>query len=165
VANTGHGESDELRDPTSVGVWWASLHAGDAPWTGEPGRAADVEILQAARRLCRPLALRNNDVHVEIEAAALSELPLRFRVSESPDLEIAENACLPRFIASRVVVGLLRASSRPRWNRIKACPGPNCAWVFIDQSRNGSRRWCHMNECGNRAKAAAFRARSRTTHD
>jgi predicted RNA-binding Zn ribbon-like protein len=28
-----------------------------------------------------------------------------------------------------------------------------CGWLFVDESRNGSRRWCSMKDCGNRAKA------------
>ncbi|CAN7298090.1 CGNR zinc finger domain-containing protein [Phyllobacterium sp. LjRoot231] len=38
-----------------------------------------------------------------------------------------------------------------RLERIKICP--NCHWLYFDESRNRSRRWCDMNVCGNRAKA------------
>jgi predicted RNA-binding Zn ribbon-like protein len=34
--------------------------------------------------------------------------------------------------------------------RVKKCP--NCGWVFVDQSKNNSRRWCSMETCGNRVK-------------
>lgn len=37
--------------------------------------------------------------------------------------------------------------------RLRECDGPTCTWLFIDSSRNGSRRWCSMKTCGNRAKA------------
>lgn len=36
--------------------------------------------------------------------------------------------------------------------RIKTCG--RCSWIFLDTSRNKSRRWCSMETCGNRAKAA-----------
>lgn len=36
-------------------------------------------------------------------------------------------------------------------NRIKQCS--NCGWVFVDNSKNKSRRWCSMEICGNRIKA------------
>jgi predicted RNA-binding Zn ribbon-like protein len=42
--------------------------------------------------------------------------------------------------------------------RIKSCPGESCAWLFVDTSRNGSRRWCEMQICGNRAKVRRHRA-------
>ena len=37
--------------------------------------------------------------------------------------------------------------------RVKICPAHQCEWLFLDDSRNGTRRWCSMAECGNRAKA------------
>jgi predicted RNA-binding Zn ribbon-like protein len=37
--------------------------------------------------------------------------------------------------------------------RVCECQGENCGWLFIDMSRNRSRRWCDMKDCGNRAKA------------
>ena len=43
--------------------------------------------------------------------------------------------------------------------RVKICPADECRWAFYDTSRNGSRQWCSMATCGNRAKARAHRAR------
>jgi predicted RNA-binding Zn ribbon-like protein len=37
--------------------------------------------------------------------------------------------------------------------RVKECATENCNWLFLDASKNRSRRWCEMKECGNRAKA------------
>jgi predicted RNA-binding Zn ribbon-like protein len=37
--------------------------------------------------------------------------------------------------------------------RVRECSGDTCGWLFIDKSKNHSRRWCAMNDCGNRAKA------------
>jgi predicted RNA-binding Zn ribbon-like protein len=37
--------------------------------------------------------------------------------------------------------------------RVKRCGGHDCDWLFVDQSKNKSRRWCDMRDCGNRAKA------------
>ncbi len=45
--------------------------------------------------------------------------------------------------------------------RLKRCRGAHCGWFFIDRSRNGSRRWCSMADCGNRTKARRHRARQR----
>lgn len=38
-------------------------------------------------------------------------------------------------------------------SRVRECSSETCNWLFIDQSKNRSRRWCDMNDCGNRAKA------------
>ena len=47
----------------------------------------------------------------------------------------------------------------PMRERIRMCAADTCAWVFLDTSKNHSRRWCDMNVCGNRAKARRFSAR------
>jgi predicted RNA-binding Zn ribbon-like protein len=46
-------------------------------------------------------------------------------------------------------------------DRIRECPGQgNCGWLFLDLSKNASRRWCDMRVCGNRAKARRHYARA-----
>jgi predicted RNA-binding Zn ribbon-like protein len=37
--------------------------------------------------------------------------------------------------------------------RVRECDNDPCGWLFLDTSRNRSRRWCSMEGCGNRAKA------------
>lgn len=37
--------------------------------------------------------------------------------------------------------------------RIRQCANARCLWLFLDESKNGTRRWCDMASCGNRAKA------------
>ena len=46
-------------------------------------------------------------------------------------------------------------------DRIKECGGVACGWLFYDASKNGRRRWCEMEICGNRAKQRRHAARSR----
>jgi predicted RNA-binding Zn ribbon-like protein len=36
---------------------------------------------------------------------------------------------------------------------VRVCAGSGCGWLFLDLSRNRSRRWCAMSDCGNREKA------------
>jgi len=45
--------------------------------------------------------------------------------------------------------------------RLKICGNPECGWLFLDTTRNGSRRWCDMAACGNRAKARRFYRKKR----
>jgi predicted RNA-binding Zn ribbon-like protein len=45
-------------------------------------------------------------------------------------------------------------------DRVKSCPAP-CGWLFLDVTRNGSRHWCSMSECGNQAKSRRLSARRR----
>jgi predicted RNA-binding Zn ribbon-like protein len=41
----------------------------------------------------------------------------------------------------------------PDSDRVRECANDRCLWLFLDDSKNGSRRWCSMQMCGNRAKA------------
>jgi predicted RNA-binding Zn ribbon-like protein len=41
--------------------------------------------------------------------------------------------------------------------RVRRCAGEDCRWLFLDTSKNHSRRWCSMSDCGNRAKVRRFR--------
>jgi predicted RNA-binding Zn ribbon-like protein len=43
-----------------------------------------------------------------------------------------------------------------RLAQVKLCAGEACGWLFLDASRNQSRRWCSMSDCGNRAKAKRY---------
>jgi predicted RNA-binding Zn ribbon-like protein len=45
--------------------------------------------------------------------------------------------------------------------RVRECNSATCGWLFLDMSRNRSRRWCDMQECGNVAKVRRFRRRRR----
>jgi len=43
-------------------------------------------------------------------------------------------------------------------HRLRACENPECRWLFLDTSKNHTRRWCDMKICGNRMKARRFKA-------
>jgi predicted RNA-binding Zn ribbon-like protein len=46
-------------------------------------------------------------------------------------------------------------------DRVKRCASEECGWLFLDLSRNRSRRWCRMEGCGNRMKARRHYRRTR----
>jgi predicted RNA-binding Zn ribbon-like protein len=46
-------------------------------------------------------------------------------------------------------------------DRIRECGAEDCNWLFLDRSRGGTRRWCSMSSCGNRAKARRHYRRRR----
>ena len=47
----------------------------------------------------------------------------------------------------------------PEASLIRACGVPTCRWLFLDISKNHTRRWCDMKTCGNREKARRHQAR------
>ncbi len=83
------------------------------------------------------------------------------------DIDIAADCSPERAGANQSLRALLAVSAlsilmdgRER-RRVKMCPGDDCGWLFIDETKNGRRTWCSMKTCGNRAKAARHYARSK----
>lgn len=70
-----------------------------------------------------------------------------------PETDSMDRAWWP---AATSAVALLLSPDLPR---VKECAADDCDWLFVDVSRNRSRRWCDMKECGNRAKARRHYAR------
>jgi predicted RNA-binding Zn ribbon-like protein len=63
---------------------------------------------------------------------------------------------LPIWAVAKSAMGLLTS---PDVRHVHACKSDTCRWVFLDTSKNHSRRWCDMKTCGNRMKARRFQAR------
>ncbi len=63
---------------------------------------------------------------------------------------------LPVWALAKSAMELLTS---PDVRHVRACKSDTCRWVFLDTSKNHSRRWCDMKICGNRMKARRFQAR------
>ncbi|MDH6122766.1 CGNR zinc finger domain-containing protein [Kitasatospora sp. GAS204B] len=77
----------------------------------------------------------------------------------------APHAALADHLAAELGMALgliLMAGER---ERLRRCEAPDCARVFVDLSRNRSRRYCDSRTCGNRMHVAAYRARQRSAAD
>ena len=79
----------------------------------------------------------------------------RLRLSVGPQarpeqtLEVDDPAWHPAVMAAASLLELLKQAP----DRIRRCQHPACVLWFYDTTRNGTRRWCSMATCGNRAKA------------
>jgi predicted RNA-binding Zn ribbon-like protein len=62
-------------------------------------------------------------------------------------------------IAAHLAMGLAELVVAGHARRIRSCASPTCRNVFVDESRNQSRRFCDSRTCGNRLHVAAYRAR------
>jgi predicted RNA-binding Zn ribbon-like protein len=60
----------------------------------------------------------------------------------------------------RAAAELLTSADLPR---VRECGSDTCSWLFLDRSKNGTRRWCDMKVCGNRAKARRHYHREKRT--
>lgn len=65
-------------------------------------------------------------------------------------------------IAAEAAMALSVIIAQGDYERLHSCESDDCVDVFVDQSRNRSRRYCSQSACGNRASVAAYRARQRS---
>jgi predicted RNA-binding Zn ribbon-like protein len=62
-------------------------------------------------------------------------------------------------IAAHLAMGVAQLVVAGQSGRVRSCASPDCRNVFVDESRNQSRRYCDSRTCGNRQHVAAYRAR------
>ena len=60
-----------------------------------------------------------------------------------------------------VLRSALHLLSSPELARLRECAAERCGKLYLDHTKNASRRWCDMDTCGNRAKARRHQARRR----
>jgi predicted RNA-binding Zn ribbon-like protein len=122
----------ELREALAA-VFYARIE-GDKP------RAADLETLERhfhAAALRR--SLQAGEAHLAWSWAGAerdADIPLWKLAQAAADLLVSSEAEL-----------------------VKDCGDPTCHWLFLDLSKNHTRRWCDMKTCGNRMKARRHQAR------
>ena len=153
-------ETDSISAPQELSDWIAEQ-------TGEHVGALDEEDLvriHALRESLRALLRTHNGEEVDgrhlaplREAAERS----RFRTTFSADgeLEIAPARSDLTGFEARLLLAIERLQSQGAWPRLKACTDDGCQWAFYDATRNRSRTWCSMEECGNREKTRRYRER------
>jgi predicted RNA-binding Zn ribbon-like protein len=159
----GEPGEDYLREPADLVAW--ARYAGVLD--GTP--AADGLVLDRARTLRAavydvfravaagrepPAGALERLAGVHAEAAAHARLTL---ASGRFELTWDDDPARVLWALAVAAVDLLRSGPL---DRVKACV--ECRWLFLDQSRNRSRRWCSMNECGGRDKMRRYRARRAT---
>jgi predicted RNA-binding Zn ribbon-like protein len=86
--------------------------------------------------------------------APISESPAAKLSALSNLLGASERALAdagPDSLLCHIVFSWMRLNGPEKRARLRACP--NCGWLFLDKSRNGSRIWCDMAVCGNRQKS------------
>ena len=168
---------DHLRDYGDI-VRFAELAGGLAPSVAKRlAQRAERDPRRASAVYELGIALREA-VWAVFSALASGDVPRESDLALIGDAAAA-GAARSRLVYDRDGVGWSLPSDsdeleRPLWeiarsaaelltsdehDRIKECASTTCEWVFLDRSRNHSRRWCDMSDCGNRAKARRFHAK------
>jgi predicted RNA-binding Zn ribbon-like protein len=153
---------DLLGTPDDLARWVADSGLVDRPVPADAAGLADaVRLREAVYRLAYAASegaeYRAADLRVLNEFAAHPPVGTRL----AADGTVRRVGDLPAVLAEvgRAAVELLGG---PLARTIRECAAPDCTQLHVDGSRRGSRRWCDMRTCGNRAKAAGFRARHAT---
>jgi predicted RNA-binding Zn ribbon-like protein len=153
--------ADDLTDPEVLAAW-AREHALAPP--EQVFTEADLERVRDFREGVRRLLLAHNGEDLDpgaltaLQAARRDvELAVTFAADGSARLEPAGAGV--DGLLGRLLGSIVEAQANGTWPRLKACRSETCGWAFYDRSRNHSRTWCDMSDCGNRAKARRYRAR------
>jgi predicted RNA-binding Zn ribbon-like protein len=98
--------------------------------------------------------------------AALAQAPGLLRVHKNPDRIETEWTSAADGL-QQVLFAILSSAAEllasDRLARVRECASVDCTWLFVDESRNRSRRWCDMSACGNRMKARRHYQRAKAT--
>lgn len=164
---------DDLNDGYDVIAWGFQQGLYDRPRAAELWRMVDDPPL-AADLLSRALPLRDAVYRVftslVVDAAPAADDVAELRTTSAAALAAATwQAHLggldlswpdpdPGVVLRHVGLSALDLLRDPASARIKLCPGlgrsgTSCGWLFLDTTKNRSRRWCSMSDCGNVSKS------------
>lgn len=139
--NDGNIAQERISCSTDLQVW---LNAAGIPNAQHP---ASIEELVAFRVILRSALSDNTNAGKLGLGSAFGQIEL------NPETAITELRSQP--ILYLIAISALSILSDTReMDRIKTCPGIDCGWKFMDETKNARRKWCSMELCGNRAKAS-----------
>ncbi|MFB2600306.1 ABATE domain-containing protein [Herbiconiux sp. P17] len=151
---------DVLTTPWSLDAWFEQSGLVD---DGIASRPADVdEAVHLREAIYSLVASRLHDEEYDEHA-----LEVLNRTAEAPPVvpRLAASGrrteATPDQALSSVARDAIEVLSGPDAALLKECGRPECTQVYLDRSRGGRREWCAMETCGNKMKAAAYRARKK----
>lgn len=128
-----------------------------------PKRAADtfkeaIALREAIYRVFHAIASRTDLAGIDLDLVnrALEDAPSRSnvqRTGESFGWQVEESKISAPSILAAVLWSAGDLLVGPQLEKLRECSNDKCLWLFLDDSKNGTRRWCSMQSCGNRAKA------------
>lgn len=170
---------ERLTDPAALIDWFCTLANDTAGGAGRSRLTEDLaahprtaaRALQAVREL-REATTRLIDAHLD-SAAARPEDVVTVSCGWRDALAVADfpgslplqptigPSTLP-LVAAHLALSVADMLSGPRLAALRRCEGDGCGWLFLDTTRNHSRRWCDSLDCGNRARVRNYTRRHRT---
>jgi predicted RNA-binding Zn ribbon-like protein len=164
LINTGRGsDGDELRTLTDL-----QSMADKYAFAGVRGKTADLPMAREYRARLDAIVTnceaRDEEGAIAQINALLSQAGASPQIlahdGRGPHLHVSRpTAPLADRMAAHFAMGLAWLVVAGEARRIRSCESPSCRDVFVDLSRNRSRRYCDSRTCGNRLHVAAYRAR------
>ncbi|MBK1783723.1 ABATE domain-containing protein [Prauserella sp. ASG 168] len=162
VAKRGMGDREMLATPDDLETW---LHVAGLPPAEEPATPSELDSARALREAIHRLTWSRVDgarpnraaIRVVNDAASAGTPAITIGADGStavpaPSAPVTASLALVARDAVELFTG-------PLAHRIRACIGHDCSLFFVDRSRPGSRRWCAMAACGEKASSASYRQR------
>ncbi|MFI0711648.1 CGNR zinc finger domain-containing protein [Streptomyces inhibens] len=147
---------DLLTGPEGLRIW---LESNGLDRRFPADTAALEHLLLAREALLSAIDSPGDTAGIERVNALLDHGRIRATLTaEGPgeEIEFGDPTWGAAWTAARDYLDLLRAAP----DRIRSCAHEACILHFFDTSRNGTRRWCSMSACGNRAKASRHYAKT-----
>jgi predicted RNA-binding Zn ribbon-like protein len=146
--------------PESLDSWFRESGVVDGDTSCRP---SDVEEAVAVREAIYSLVIAKV-ANERYDEGALSLVNRAARTPPAvPQLTLTgrQTEATPAQALSSVARHAIEVLSGSEVPLLKECANPECTRVYIDRSRGVRREWCGMDPCGNKMKAAAYRARKR----
>lgn len=147
---------------TSAGLSPAAERGLRRAWQGHAGDRALRDAIALRETVYRVFFCSAEDkppsgADIEALNRALQAAPDRLGVARSGTgfawrVTPIEAPSIPALLAP-VAWSAASLLTGPRLPRVRHCANDRCLWLFLDDSKSGTRRWCSMSACGNRAKA------------
>jgi predicted RNA-binding Zn ribbon-like protein len=164
LINSGRApDGDELADVAAI-----QSFADRYAFAGLPAAPRDVTLLRRYRARLDEVAVacEGGDLATAIDGlnALLAQTGASPQIAShdgiGPHIHVSRlDVPLANRIAAHFAMGLAWLVVAGQAARIRSCESPACNDVFVDLSRNRSRRYCDSRTCGNRLHVAAYRAR------
>lgn len=131
------------------------------------GTKAELEQVRTLRqRLRRFWDVADRDQAAELVNELLAETDARPYLSRHDNLDwhlhlTRHDQPVEHWIAAETAMAFLDLIRADEWTRMKTCGATDCSDVFVDLTKNRSKRFCDTGNCANRMHASAYRARQR----
>jgi predicted RNA-binding Zn ribbon-like protein len=158
----GHDGVDAVASGAALAAW--GVHAGLTP-TPVAVKGADVDRARSARAVLTRIfvAVAAGDRPAPADLASFTEAYAATLASSGlAPVDGRYGFAAPSGVDAILLPVLESARellTTDQVRRVRQCPADDCGWLFVDASRNGTRRWCRMDGCGAKAKMRRYRAR------